>query len=388
MIWFAHKDNYIIKILSSKILVGIGLISYSLYLWHYPIFAFSRIRFTGLINDVYTKELIILFTLIILSIFTYFFIEKPSRNKKNKFRFVAIPSLSLMILFIIFSFKVIKNNGYENRFFTATNYKLSSFSYLNEFNNYTVNYNYDDYSDNKTNVLIVGNSFSLNYLQILNETNLTKNFYFNHAGPKIRNKNNNYQVHYFLDYLVNNVAHTDGKYDNFLDHLNKQYELSEIIILGTVWSQLDINSIVQINHKLKEDKKKLIVFDHSICSKPKLSYGFNRLDYFVYINKRLPNETELFKLEEELFYDYNQKTCYQQVIKNLNNQIHKITSENNINILKMRDIFCNLESKRCPLLTKEGFKIYWDWGHLTLEGSKYFSKRFEKNKDFIFLLNK
>src|SRR6056300_379890 len=43
IIWFSNKDELITKIFSTKLFVGIGLISYSLYLWHYPIFAFSRI---------------------------------------------------------------------------------------------------------------------------------------------------------------------------------------------------------------------------------------------------------------------------------------------------------------------------------------------------------
>ena len=43
IILFSPKNNFIIKTLSSTILVWIGLISYSLYMWHYPIFAYAEL---------------------------------------------------------------------------------------------------------------------------------------------------------------------------------------------------------------------------------------------------------------------------------------------------------------------------------------------------------
>src|SRR6056300_1230088 len=86
IIWFSNKDEIITKILSTKLFVGIGLISYSLYLWHYPIFAFSRIvEFTQ--ASVF-KKLSLGFLILIVSIFSYYFVEKPFRNKNNKFKVI------------------------------------------------------------------------------------------------------------------------------------------------------------------------------------------------------------------------------------------------------------------------------------------------------------
>ena len=43
IVLFAECKTYVARLLSVKILVSLGLISYSAYLWHQPIFAFTRI---------------------------------------------------------------------------------------------------------------------------------------------------------------------------------------------------------------------------------------------------------------------------------------------------------------------------------------------------------
>ena len=112
IIWFSSKNELITKILSTKFFVRTGLISYSLYLWHYPIFAFARIKDnTTLDHDKF--EWIVLS--IILSIISYFFVERPFRNKKYKFNYI-VKYLSLIIFFIfLFNFISFSNGGFPKR---------------------------------------------------------------------------------------------------------------------------------------------------------------------------------------------------------------------------------------------------------------------------------
>ncbi|MDC1467063.1 acyltransferase [Litorivicinus sp.] len=66
------------RILSLKILVGLGLISYSTYLWHQPVFAFARIIVIGQPSSYLMAGLT--FSSFILAFFTWKFVERPFRR--------------------------------------------------------------------------------------------------------------------------------------------------------------------------------------------------------------------------------------------------------------------------------------------------------------------
>lgn len=77
---FARSQTVVGKILSWKPFVWIGLISYSAYLWHQPVFAFARI-YTRHENLSVTSYLILITITFILSYLTYILIEQPFRKK-------------------------------------------------------------------------------------------------------------------------------------------------------------------------------------------------------------------------------------------------------------------------------------------------------------------
>ncbi len=113
IIWFSNKDELITRLLSTKLFVGIGLISYSLYLWHYPVFAFSRVtKFAE--YDIF-KKLLLGVIILILSIISYYFIERPARNINNKFRVIISLIIISLVILITFNSNIILKEGFKNR---------------------------------------------------------------------------------------------------------------------------------------------------------------------------------------------------------------------------------------------------------------------------------
>ena len=113
IIWFGNEKDFTSKLLSSKIFVTLGLVSYSLYLWHYPIFAFARI--TDFIQGNLFNKLLLGIIIVILSILSYYFVERPARNKNNKFKVVLSLVTIIIFILVVINFNIIKNNRYKNR---------------------------------------------------------------------------------------------------------------------------------------------------------------------------------------------------------------------------------------------------------------------------------
>ena len=77
-ILLSHPTTFLNKkILSHGALVKIGLISYPLYLWHWPLLSFARILSSGVSELEIRIGIVVLSTL--LSWLTYRFIEMPLR---------------------------------------------------------------------------------------------------------------------------------------------------------------------------------------------------------------------------------------------------------------------------------------------------------------------
>ena len=115
IIAFTHPDQFIGKLLSNRILVGLGLISYSAYLWHQPLFAFMRIKSLGSL-DVWGMITGIVAT-IVLAIITWKFIEKPARDLKRLTRKqVFIGSGLGLAFFLAIGITGEAKKGFESRY--------------------------------------------------------------------------------------------------------------------------------------------------------------------------------------------------------------------------------------------------------------------------------
>jgi peptidoglycan/LPS O-acetylase OafA/YrhL len=116
IIFFYKEPSYVKKILSNKIIVGLGLISYSLYLWHFPIFAFQKLK-SQTVSDFDKVEAI--FLAIFISVISYFFVEKPFRNRKLiKKKYFYTITLIYFIFLLVSCLNIYKKNGLPQRFST------------------------------------------------------------------------------------------------------------------------------------------------------------------------------------------------------------------------------------------------------------------------------
>ncbi|WP_157955171.1 acyltransferase family protein [Halomonas denitrificans] len=81
LVLYADKETLAARFLSSKVLVGIGLISYSVYLWHQPLFAFIRIAHVeAVMPHVFMVAIAATF---VLAYFSWKYVETPFLNKYN-----------------------------------------------------------------------------------------------------------------------------------------------------------------------------------------------------------------------------------------------------------------------------------------------------------------
>ncbi|MET3854437.1 peptidoglycan/LPS O-acetylase OafA/YrhL [Rhizobium sp. OAE497] len=126
VIAFASQRNFAGRLLGSPPLVVIGLGSYSLYLWHQPIFAFARIRSFGNLSSWDYAGLIGLCGA--LAFVTYRYVEQPFRRRSFLSRRTAFAAFGAVgTAFISVGLIADKTEGLESHFEQITQANAESF---------------------------------------------------------------------------------------------------------------------------------------------------------------------------------------------------------------------------------------------------------------------
>ena len=99
LVLYADKKTFAARFLSTKYFVGIGLISYSAYLWHQPLLAYLR-YYQGTIDVGTNAALLAVLATFTASYFSWRYIEIPFRDKRFLTRKTVLISSGLALLIL------------------------------------------------------------------------------------------------------------------------------------------------------------------------------------------------------------------------------------------------------------------------------------------------
>lgn len=378
ILYSVNTTDLVGKVLSWKPIVGVGLISYSMYLWHYPIFAFSRHSSLEISN--YDKFEWIAATFI-LSILSFNLIERPFRNS-NKIRkrafliLIGVASITSTTIGILVAKSIIVNADK-----VSVSALIDNGAFRNEHRSFEVNYDYSVFDNGKLNFLIVGNSHAEDLLQSLSFSYLAEEVNLNLVSPLKREYDINYQVICFNQFLINGDTNCVGteKGEEVVEYgpnITRQYISADVVLLATSWAKRkkDIRVINNIITAILQDGKKVVVVSNTPQSQTFGVKALNRFDKFVFENNyTLPTLSELYALENEFFFDNENG-----VVKDVNNELRRIVesfSDDNVLFKERSDFMCDKNEKRCFMyFPKDNAKVLWDYGHITTDGARIFGR--------------
>jgi peptidoglycan/LPS O-acetylase OafA/YrhL len=372
------KESYINKkILSNKFIVSIGLISYPLYLWHWLIYIFYRLINHGLINTF--DKIFLLICSVILSILTYFYIEKPIRYN-IKYRNIKTVSLPIILIFIgLIGFGIYFNKGLPNRsnFKQLINqadnleiiklYDESGLQYISDGFKYRdiIHCRFTNLNSNER-IAIFGDSHALAAFHGISNVISKKNIdtlylgrignYFpfiglyNYISPDYKNNWNSTNY-----YIYNKI-------------LNDKKIIKVFIISRGVYELTGSDIDVGLNNLFTPIPQE--IYRKSIQLSIDLFVKYGKKVYFVTENPVLPIPAT--NLSQHAFEPNKTFLSKKFVIEHQKEYLNIVNSLKNVTIINSLDLFC--PDDYCLITDSEGYYLYRDQNHLSKAGSKFLAE--------------
>ena len=354
IILFATPGTLAARLLSTPLLVGLGLISYSVYLWHQPLFAFFRI--SGHEDPSPLAFLLLIMLSLGLGWLTWRYVERPFRDRgrvsrKQIFRYSALGAGALGSIALLGH----EFDGFINRFPPEDRHLIAAAN-----KKQMGRYVYSRYKklrgqpfseDGRLKALVIGDSFAQDFVNMLAEVGT-----LDHVSLSI---------HEIASpcgnlYLETDFTHQiqpkhmsrclqDGWYK--VTGLERRLREADVIFLASAWSVWVAELLPESLDNLRK------TFDARIVLVGGKNFG---------------------KIDHEDYLDWTdqEKRSFRNAIairqKDINHEMSERYSD---------DIFVDLmqmacgDERDCPLFTPDLNLISYDGSHLTKEGAVFLGRK-------------
>jgi peptidoglycan/LPS O-acetylase OafA/YrhL len=357
IILFATPHTMVGNLLGRGALVGIGLVSYSAYLWHQPLLAFARHRDANEPNTVVL--LLLLLVTLFLAYFSWRYVEQPFRrrgriDRSKIFSFAGAAS----VFFLVFGVAGYYTNGFIFRYSDSDIELIGDKQRQDEYVWHRMRFlNHRAFDDSKHKILIVGDSFAGDFVNAISEAGHSSGVSFSTyiLPARCGNLYLKTRLSEMIDFRDRRVCARKGWYDNMV--LHEFVRQAHEIWLVSSWQPWQIEYLPASIANLESNfgRKFMVVGSKSYGKIHLRGYlGLSSADRPKLVNVPTADHVEINRrmetvLGSSLFFNLSDYLC---------------------------------EEGQCRLFDGNGRLISYDGGHLTSAGAIYVGQRLAKHPRF------
>jgi len=351
LVLYADKDTLVARLLSTKGFVGIGLISYSAYLWHQPLLAFARIR--SLENPSLLLMSLLSLTSLVLACFSWRYIEKPFRSSSAfSRRQIFLFALLGMVILIFLGFMGSLKNGFEHR------YSEGDLDFLRQINAENSDYvterfnslKYADWDSANTKVFLVGDSYAQDLTNAIYESGLNENYSISTWPISVKCGNLYIRLEEKEEFISDAVLPRCVKEDFFKNYkFIEQLKTADEIWLASSWKPWQVELIRKSVENIEE------LTDAHIRV-------FGGKDFPSFQPKKYLGLSSLERV------DFSEPISEERV--ELNQRFAKLLE--GYDFIDVQSLMCGGSANDCKIFTETGQLKTYDGGHLTKAGALFY----------------
>lgn len=356
LILFISPQTLIGKLLCNKTFVFIGLISYSLYLWHQPIIAFYRYFVLRPLTQ--QDAILVLFGMFVAGTLSWRFIEQPFRDK------LKISQSLFLTLLCVFSVGLVFVGIQGHLSWGFKDPKLAKIpserKYIYVDHDSEVKRKADmaqlvalksESTKDLPKILILGDSVSHDlWLAVSSEPGLFPKYHFVNLSL------DDVEMKGFLDYLLQKTRVAKESLETY-QNLKTQIQAADKIVLAAGWTTKTAPAGLELAKHLVKDKEVYVVDAFRVFNMAESSFYFANASIPLGLNSKYMFER---LLPEQL-------SIRKYFLSN-------IGQHSNIKYIDKFNFFCNHFDKTCIFYNPDKRPLIHDEIHLTVEGESHYAK--------------